>query len=477
MAVTDSIQKDISKGRKAGPFPSPPFNTFRGSPLGAFPKKRSSSKIRVINDLSWPPGKSINDGIDTDDCKVQYMRIDDVVQYIRTLGKGTLLAKLDLEDAFNHVLVRPEDWDLLGLTWDNVLTNGDVHTDYYVSMVLPFGLRSAPKLFSEFALATKLIMYRNGVTYADNYLDDYITAGPADTNVCAHNLAVMLNTCSDVGFAVNPAKVVQPSTEMEFLGIIIDTDKLELRISQERLNNIIQELDEWQGKKKAKKRDLLSLIGKLSFISKVVRSGRTFIRRLIDLSKRVKHLHYKVKLNKAAQGDIQWWVDYLPTWNGKGMFHDQDWVQSNDMELFTDASNIGLGGYFQGEWFVIPVSERLQKDTHICYREMLALLVAATVWGRHWAGKNVLFHCDNMGVVGAVESGTSKCPQLMNLIRKLFFIAARHQFDFKTVYVSTTDNNLADALSRMDMPRFHKAAPEACPHPVFVNMEELNGLF
>ena len=76
-AVLTSIEKDISKGRKLGPWDSPPSANFVGSPMGAFLKKRSKNKYRVIHDLSWPPGESINSGI-TDDCSVQYISIDTV---------------------------------------------------------------------------------------------------------------------------------------------------------------------------------------------------------------------------------------------------------------------------------------------------------------------------------------------------------------------------------------------------------------
>ena len=51
---------------------------FRLSPLGAFEKK-NSTKIRVIHDLSWPPGDSINDGILKEDFSVKYTSISDAV--------------------------------------------------------------------------------------------------------------------------------------------------------------------------------------------------------------------------------------------------------------------------------------------------------------------------------------------------------------------------------------------------------------
>ena len=342
-SVVASISKNIAQGRMAGPFPSPPFKNFVGSPMGAFPKKRSDrKKIRVIHDLSWPPGSSVNDGIQDENCHVQYMTVDDVVHQLHSLGRGALVAKLDLKDAFHHICVRPEDWELLGSSFETTDLQGNSTVQYFVSMVLPFGLRSSPKQFSEFAKANKLIMLYNGASYVDNYLDDYITAGHPNSDECATNLSIMLETCNDVGFEINPDKIEPPTTMIEFLGIIMDTVKWELRISEQRLTDILMELEQWLGRKKATKRELLSLIGKLSFISRVVRPGRTFIRRIINLSKKAKHLHHRLKLTKSCRSDIEWWLDYLPTWNGVGMFYEENWICDYEMEMFMDARSVNL---------------------------------------------------------------------------------------------------------------------------------------
>ena len=63
---------------------------------------------------------------------------------------------------------------------------------------------------------------------------------------------------------------------------------------------------------KATKRDLLSLIGKLSFAAKDVPSGRLFLRRLIELSNMVSKLHHHIHLNVEVREDIIWWNRFLP---------------------------------------------------------------------------------------------------------------------------------------------------------------------
>ena len=386
------------------------------------------------------------------------MSVDDIVQRIQRHGQGTLLAKLDLADAFHHILVRPEDWELLGFSWCGKDDNDKPAQMFYFSTVLPFGLGSSPKLFTDFAHATQLIMLSRGVSEVEHYLDDYITLGPPGQPACQKNLDLMLDVCRDVGFAVNPAKVVQPSTVIEFLGIILDTNLMEMRISEDRLSGILDELQLWHGRTRARKREILSLIGKLIFISRVVHCGRTFVRRMIDLCKKVKHLHHTIKLNKAFQADVSWWLTFLPTWNGVGMFYDRQWTSDIDLELYTDASDKAVSGFFAGAWFVEQVMDTTRS---INWRELYAVVLAASTWGPLFAGKKILFHCDNQCVVHLLRNGTSKSPELMTLVRALFYIAATYQFDFSAEYIHTKSNTVADALSRLDFHRFWTLEPEA----------------
>ena len=48
------------------------------------------------------------------------------------------------------------------------------------SVPVPFGLRSAPLLFSAVADALAWIMHQRGVRWLDHYIDDFVTAGPQE---------------------------------------------------------------------------------------------------------------------------------------------------------------------------------------------------------------------------------------------------------------------------------------------------------
>ena len=462
-AVRASIHKDILRGTKAGPYLNPPFHSFVGSPMGCF-RKKHSSKHRVIHDLSYPPGSSINDFINIDNYRLQYLSMDDVVAKIKKSGQYTLLSKIDLEDAFKSIPVRPEDWPLLGSTFDYFYPDtGRYEKCYFYDKVLQFGSRSSPKLFTDFAKAANLIMKYNGVTYSDQYLDDYITMGPPGSPICQANLDIMITTCESLGFSLNPNKIVQPTTCLQFLGIVIDTSLMELRISEERLQDILTELDNWSHRRTATKRQLLSLIGKLIFVCRVVRPGRIFVQRLIDLSKTAMHLHHKIRLTTPALLDIYWWQQFLPLWNKTSVFYNDQWVEDTALHLYTDASNIALAAYYDGEWFVVPFvsSTSLFLSMSINWRELCAIALALSTWGPQWQGQKLILHCDNMCVVECINQGSSKNIDIMHLIRNMFYICAHYCFEITARYVNTKDNNIADSLSRLQFSRFRQFAPTA----------------
>ena len=114
-------------------------NGFAISPIGIIPKARQPGKWRLIVDLSSPRGASINEAISADRCSLHYTKVDHVARAVLVLGRGTLLSKLDLKSAYRVVPVRPQDRPLLGIRW-----NGQI----FVDGALPFGLRSAPKIFN-----------------------------------------------------------------------------------------------------------------------------------------------------------------------------------------------------------------------------------------------------------------------------------------------------------------------------------------
>ena len=74
----------------------------------------------------------------------------------RLLGRGALLAKLDLKNAYRNVPIHPDDCMLLGVQWKEQV---------YVDSALPFGLRSAPKIFTALADGLSWAFQKEGIVH------------------------------------------------------------------------------------------------------------------------------------------------------------------------------------------------------------------------------------------------------------------------------------------------------------------------
>ena len=139
------------------------------SPFGVIPKKNKPSKWRLILNLSAPEETSINDGIPKKLCSLAYMSVDDLVHQAMAAGKGADMAKIDVSQAYRNVQVHADDRGILCMEW---------HCRVFVDGTLPFGLWSAPLLFTALGDAIQWVSLELGSTWVGHYINDFVTIGP-----------------------------------------------------------------------------------------------------------------------------------------------------------------------------------------------------------------------------------------------------------------------------------------------------------
>ena len=218
-------------------------------------------------DLSHPAGCSITDGIPNDLCSLTYITVDTAINHILIFGTGTLLAKVDIKSTFCLLPVHPADRHLLVMRWKKQL---------YIDICLPFDLRSAPKLFNILADFLAWILNQQGVSPVLHYLDDFLTMGQTDSATCHNNFTTIQQTCQKLDITLGLVKLEGLCHSLTFLAIGIDTIHMEAQLPRDKLSRISKQLTTWLGKRKATKREILSLVGSLQLASKVVRPGHTF---------------------------------------------------------------------------------------------------------------------------------------------------------------------------------------------------------
>ena len=168
----------------------PQASTSFDSPFGVIPKKGRAGRWRLIADLSSPDGHSVNDGISRELSSLSYMSVDDVMAEVVRRGKGTLMEKMDIKQAYRNIPMHPVDRVLLGMHWQGRV---------FVDGCLPFGLRSAPLLFTAVGDLLQWVMERRGVSWLGHYIDDFVTLGDSGAVDCRDHLQVMKAVCEGTG--------------------------------------------------------------------------------------------------------------------------------------------------------------------------------------------------------------------------------------------------------------------------------------
>ena len=127
-ANQDAEANEVSPGRVLGPFPSPPLPDLHVSSFGVIPKRGQPGKWRLNVDFSSPGGLSVSDGINPEDFSLQYIT---VISMVSKFGRGALMAKFDVEAAYRNIAVLcpnvPDLQDYLG----NFITAGPPNSDQY----------------------------------------------------------------------------------------------------------------------------------------------------------------------------------------------------------------------------------------------------------------------------------------------------------------------------------------------------------
>ena len=129
--------------------------------------------------------------------------------------------------------------------------------------MLPFGLRSAAKVFNAVADALEWCIAKAGVEILYHYLDDFVILGSPESEQCGEHLLLLQQVCGQLGVPLAPEKQEGPSTCITFLGIIIDTVHQELRLPQVKLDRLLGMIGEWGKRKSCKRTELESLTGSL----------------------------------------------------------------------------------------------------------------------------------------------------------------------------------------------------------------------
>ena len=350
----------------------------------------------------------------------------------------------------------PVEYHRVGLVWRGL---------HFFFLALAFGLRHSGLQGQKLTDALAWIHRRRGLdTNSEtmfnvvNYSDDL---GGCETEKAraTESFAQLKWLMEDLGLEESTKKAESPSNQMTYLGVMFDSSKMQMRVPPDKLAEIKAEIGQWARKTTITKKNLQSLLGKLFWVSRVVRFARVFMGRMLQQLRTMAGVgdNVKVKLADESRKDLQWWNRYLDHFNGVQLIIDEDPfpLELNQMldrpfEVCAgDATPTGGGAWYGNQYWCRQLPKENQDlDIGIHIKEFWVVIASSWLWGDDWSGRSITIFCDNDAVVDTINHRKPKDSALLSMLREFLYVVVTKKFFPVVRKIGTKENYLADHISR-----------------------------
>ena len=348
-----------------------------------------------------------------------------------SLIPGEWVSSIDLSDAYPHIPIHPNSRKYLRFCH---------RSPVFQFTSLPFGLATAPQVFTMFVKQVKLMALSRGLRL-HQYLDDWLIRSQSQEEAQVNTQAVVDLTQS-LGWIINKEKSeLKPTQVFSFVGYEYHLDSALVKPTQERWLKLQDLILRLKSKHVLTARCLMSLIGLLASTEKMVPEGRLHKRPFQFHLK--EHWRYPQSLDsllpwtETISAHLDWWQNPTNVMRGAEL-HPKD----HSIQLFTDASNEGWGAHLEqtstrGLW-----SDREKKATHKCPRVEGGLSGSSKFQGP-------VSEPNSVGCNGQLNSGSlHKQTSRNSLSRDVLTWCHHYQITLKARHIPVCLNMMADLLSR-----------------------------
>jgi hypothetical protein len=390
------------------------------------------------------------------------------------------MAKVDVHSYFHQLPAFPGHWPLLAFRVPAASLPGaaavaqeadaGAEVEVWGTRVL-FGLRHGPEVADRLSQAIVRLMQRMGwqVTYA--LLDDF-NIHEADQQRCMLGWHFLCAVLAHLGLVASLHKSSAPAQVMQTLGLEIDSRTMQVRLTQQRVLQLRQQVEEFSTKRKCSKRELDSVVGRLQWASDVIYGGSLLLNPIRRCGSSASKPHHRVYLRAEARLALSWWHSALQTFNGSRQILNR---QPRPWQLLTtdacgvwDMAEPGIGMFVEGGFcgltaaqcrLLFPDAPALEAPIQLW--ELFAVLALARLYGPYLSGQYWQLGVDNCNVVswllrGTVRGSVCYAPAMQYLL-ELFTLQVQLDFRLQPVWIPSSVNALADAASRGEWGAFAAA--------------------
>lgn len=401
-----------------------------------FLRKKSDGSMRPIFDL-----RELNKFI-----KAKQFRLISHAMLPEFLQPRDWMVKLDISSAYFHLACARAHRPFLRISYQLQL---------YEMTCLPFGLASAPYLFSSVTCWVAETLRAKGCRVLV-YLDDFLLVNQDQSKLC-QQAAEAVRHLEDLGWQVNYEKsILTPTQDLEYLGIRWQTAKNLMSLPITRQEKLDKSISQVLQRSRICLRDLQCLLGQLNFANFVIPRGRLHCRRMQMFLRNFdkESPRKKLPVPGVVAREMMWW---------RGATHHSSPIHNKPATHFlvTDASDLGWGAQLDGET-MSGVWSNHQKRWHCNKKEMFAVVAAIQRNVKRLQNAHILIQSDNRTLIAYIrKEGGTKSIALLALTAKLLNILDRHKIIVSAYYLPGRYNIIADRLSRKKPPAEWHLLPQA----------------
>ena len=366
-------------------------------------------------------------------------RMETLHSILPLLRRGWWATSVDLKDAYLHIPIRPADRRFLSF---------QLHGRNYLFRTLPFGLSTAPRVFTRVARVFGAYLRRLGIQIF-MYLDDWLIVAES-RDLAARDTARVVQEAGNFGWVINLEKSdLSPSQTPTFLGAVLDFQTALARPTLERVSAVQEGIRVLLEFPSAPARAWLVFLGYLASLVDLVPWCRFHMRDLQfhllrHFSPASRDLSVRVPLATEVIPAFNWWQTEANILGGAPFC-----PQKETVTLTTDASLSGWGavldsrhvaGFWSGEWL----------HSHINLLELEAVHRALHHFAPLVRGRSMLLKTDNTTVVAYLNrQGGTHSRRLWELTRLVLTWCMTNHVRIRAIHLPGKENTIADALSRL----------------------------
>ncbi|KAK3243683.1 hypothetical protein CYMTET_46679 [Cymbomonas tetramitiformis] len=244
----------------------------------------------------------------------------------------------------------------------------------------------------------------------------------------------------------------EPTQVVEHLGLEVDLKLGQFRVTERRVHKIhtwAKEIlcDAARNRRWIPARRLASFTGLRQSVYLAVPAARLYLRELYFVMAEKRSWGAKAKISRAARGDLEWWsrLPVMSRWNGRKI-----WRSPTRAKVHTDSSMMAWGGVLNLKFPARGFWSDEMRNWHITHLELEAVYKTVQAFLKELEGKVVRLYCDNQAVVAMLSHFTSRNPDLMRRMRRLWLLLDLHDIELQARYIRSEANVWADNLSRCE---------------------------